>query len=300
LVRGIENNGRALTSFIEFAARGKNAWWRYVASLVAGGLATVALFTAATLLLSLLHIIPRDFAAQFTRPRDPRVFFGGVAMVFAAFLAGSAGAIAVVQRKRIGDVIGRWRWSAFFRGVVVWSIVQAAITLIDFEIAPGGFRLTLGHGTLLLAVTALIALPTQTFAEEFVFRGWLTQGLLLLLKRPLAAALSAGAIFGALHLWNGAPQAIQAFIFGSLYALIAIRTGGIGLPFGLHLANNYFDAVVAVSAGDVFRGCPGILLQDTPQLVWSDIGLSAAALVLVCCFATSDRPFGRFSRRTAY
>ena len=181
----------------------------------------------------------------------------------------------------------------------MWSIVQSGITLIDFGIAPGGFRVTLGHGTLLLAVTALIALAVQTFAEEFVFRGWLTQGLLLLLKRPLAAALSSGVLFGALHLWNGAPQATEAFIFGTLYALIAIRTGGIALPFGLHLANNYFDAVVAVSAGDVFRGCPGILLQNTPQLLWSDIALSAAALAFVLCFETVDHPMDRLFRRTA-
>lgn len=285
-----------MTNFIEFAARGKNTWWRYAASLIAAGLATVALFTAATLCLSLLHLVSRNFAAELTRPADARPFFVGVAMIFGALLAGSTGAFALIQHKTFGDLVGRWRWSAFVWGVVVWGAVQAGITLVDFLIAPHGFRLTLGRGTGVLAVSALVALPIQSFAEEFVFRGWLTQGLLLLFRQPIPTALVSGAIFGTLHIWNGVPQGVEAFISGTIYSLIAIRTAGLALPVGLHLANNYFGAVIAVSAGDVFKGCPGFLLQNTPQLVWSDVGLMAAALILILTVAPPAQS-GEASRR---
>jgi membrane protease YdiL (CAAX protease family) len=85
-------------------------------------------------------------------------------------------------------------------------------------------------------------------------------------------------LFGALHIANGVSQAINALAFGVVCAMIAIRTGGIAWTWGLHLANNYFGAVVVVSNNDVFRGSPGIFTQSTPQLIWSDLFLGVVAL----------------------
>lgn len=288
-----------MTTFLDLAARGKNAWWRYAASLLAAGAGTLVLFTVATFVFSALHWIPRDFAKELRQPHDVRMFFLGVAMVFGALLAASAGAFHFIQKKRIGDIAGAWHWSGFLWGAAIWSLVQLGITLVDFAIAPHGFRVTAGRGTLLLALTALAALPVQTFAEEFVFRGWLTQGLLLLFRRPLPAAVASGALFGALHIWNGVPEAVGAFVLGTVCALIAIRTAGLSLVFGLHLANNYFGAVIAVSAGDVFRGCPGLFEQDTPGLVWSDVGLMTLALVLVLRFGTRVPSSAGFANQRA-
>ena len=100
------------------------------------------------------------------------------------------------------------------------------------------------------------AILVQTFTEEFIFRGFVTQGILLVLRRPLPAACVSGLVFGAMHIPNGWPQAINAVWFGIICALIAIRTGGIALTSGIHLANNYFGAMGVVSGGDVFKGQP--------------------------------------------
>jgi len=118
----------------------------------------------------------------------------------------------------------------------------------------------------------------QTFSEELIFRGYLTQGLYLALKKPLPAAIASGLLFGAVHISNGVSQSINAAVFGIVCAMIAIRTGGIALTWGLHLANNYFGAVVVVSGNDVFRGTPGIFTQNTPQLTWWDLALAVLAL----------------------
>ena len=129
-----------------------------------------------------------------------------------------------------------------------------------------------------LAAWALGGLLVQTFTEEFVFRGYLTQAILLALKKPLPAACISGLLFGAIHIPNGWPQALNAVCFGIVCALIAIRTGGIALTWGIHLANNYFGAVVVVSANDVFKGSPGLVIQNTPGLQWWDLGVSVLAL----------------------
>jgi hypothetical protein len=100
-------------------------------------------------------------------------------------------------------------------------------------------------------------------------------------RRPLAAATLSGLLFGALHAPNGPPQAIGAAAFGTATALVTIRTGSIAFSYGLHLANNVFGAVLVVSAGDVFSGSPALATQNTPQLMWWDLGATIVALVAV-------------------
>ena len=133
-------------------------------------------------------------------------------------------------------------------------------------------------------MAALAGLAIQVFAEEVIFRGHITQGLLVAIRKPLPAALLSGIIFGAIHIPNGAPQAASATAFGVLLALIAIKTRGIAFTSGLHLVNNFFGAVVVVSAGDVFRGSPGLFSQDTPHLMWWDMGVGILLLLVVAFF----------------
>ena len=129
----------------------------------------------------------------------------------------------------------------------------------------------------------------QTFAEEFVFRGYATQALLLATRRVPLAALLSGLLFGAMHIPNGAPQAVGATIFGVVLSLIAIRTGGIAFTSGLHLANNLFGAVVVASSNDAFHGAPALFSQNTPQLMWWDTAVGALALAALL-FGVMRRP----------
>ncbi len=281
-----------MNEFLELASRGRNAWWRYALSCAAAiVLATLVLMLASFGLMA-LHLLSRDIVAGLQHPTNAPIFFLGTAATFVALLTGLTASIAWLQRKRPSDVIGRWRWPLFLWGFGLWAVVQCVVTATDFLIAPRGFSLIASGGTAALAVFALIGLSVQTFAEEFMFRGYLTQGMLLAFKRPLPAAVVSGLLFGLLHIPNGLPQALNAIAFGIVCSLIAIRTGGIAFTFGLHLANNYFGAVAVVSSDDVFKGSPGILTQTTPQLLWWDTGVSALALLAVLWLVSRRRFFG--------
>lgn len=266
--------------YLAYASRGKNAWWRYLLCLVLACLVTTVMLMVIVVVLMLAHLLPSDLAAQVQHPETVTPFFLGIAASFGFLTIGLVLAMAVVHRKRPADVIGQWRWRFFAWGFGVWLVVQTVLALIDFLIAPRGFAFSAGPGTLSLAAVAFAAILIQTFSEEFIFRGYLTQGLLLLLKKPWPTAIVSGLLFGSLHIANGIPQALNASVFGIVCALIAIRTGGIALSFGLHLANNYFGAVVVVSGSDVFKGSPGLFTQTTPHLVWWDLFL--AVMVLAC------------------
>jgi membrane protease YdiL (CAAX protease family) len=181
-------------------------------------------------------------------------------------------------------VIGQWRWRLFAIGLGIWTACLVGTTAVDFLLRPGGFHWSATAATPGLAVAALIGLGAQTFTEEFVFRGYLTQGLLLATKRPIAASILSGLLFGSLHIPNGIPQALNAVLFGMVAAYMAIRTGGIAFTYGLHLINNLFGAVFVVSANDVFNGTPGLFTQSTPNLIWLDVVSGVAVLAIPLWF----------------
>jgi len=278
-----------MNTYLEYARRGRTAWWRYLLTMALALVIAGGLVFGVTLALVFTNLLSVDAVSQLEKPTHPVVFFLSNGALFADVVLGLVAAMWLLQRKTFADVVGQWRWSRFAAGLGVWTVCLVALTLVDFILRPSGFRWTASASTPALAVAALVGLGIQSFAEEFVFRGYLTQGLLLATKRPVVSAIISGLIFGSAHIPNGAAQCVNATLFGMVAALIAIRTGGIAFTYGLHLINNVFGAVVVVSAGDVFNGSPGLVTQATPQLMWWDAALGVAALAIPLWIVWSRR-----------
>jgi membrane protease YdiL (CAAX protease family) len=293
-----------MIDFFEFASRGKNQWWRYLLSIGGAFLFAIVLLTAIMFFLMALHLYSPQFLTALRQPKDAPVFFLGTGAMFGALVLGLAVSLYLIQRKRPLDIVGHWRWRLYFQGLAIWFVVQSVLGLIDFLIAPKGFSITASENTLTLAASALIGLGIQTFAEEFFFRGMITQWLLLKFKNPVSTAIASGIVFGACHIPNGLPQAMSALLFGIACALIAIRTGGLAFTCGLHLTNNVFGAVALVSTSDVFKNSPGLFTQNTPGLVWWDTMLSLATFAGLIWLVQQGRilpnsaPIGMLARRS--
>ena len=279
-----------MTNYLEIAGRGRNAWWRYLLAGVLAIAIAYAVATVAAIGLMTTGVLAKTALFNVLSPAHPVAFFLGNGVVFALLVAGLSGTAWLIQKKSVADLVGTWRWSRFGAGVGLWTGCLVLMTLADALIRPGGFRWSASGQTAALAISALVGLGAQTFAEEFVFRGWLTEGLLLAIKRPWPTAVLSGLIFGAMHIPNGIPQWANATLFGIITALIAIRLGGIAFTFGMHLVNNLFGAVIVVSAQDVFHGAPGLFTQSTPGLMWWDVGVGAAMLALPAWLVLSRTP----------
>ncbi len=276
--------------YLDYALRGRNAPWRYLAGLVTAVLVTILVGVVVVAGLQWSRVLPFDFAKDLQDAGRPERFFAATGLLFGLLLLGFIAAAKVVHRKTFGDVIGAWRWRLFAQGAAIWIAVLVVAALIDFLIDPAGFKVTASARTAKLALAALGGLAVQTFAEEFIFRGYVTQGLLAATRRTIPSVLISGALFGAMHIPNGLPQAVSATLFGVVLAAIAIRTGGIAFTSGLHLANNAFGAVVLISSGDAFRGSPGVFTQDTPHLMWWDTAVGAVGLLLVAAWVYRAAP----------
>ena len=278
---------------LDYARRGRTAGWLYaVTAAVALGI-WLLMVVAVAAALAISHRLPADLAQQLARPSRPGVFLGANGLMFAGLLAAFALAARLVQKRRFTDIVGAWSWRLFGLAAAAWTLALIVMTLADLAIAPSGFRVSASGATLWLSLWSVAALAPQTFTEEFIFRGFLTQGLLLAFKRPLPAAILSGLVFGAVHIPNGWPQAASAAVFGILAARLAIRFAGIAFTFGLHLVNNLFGAILVVSQSDVFRGLPGVLSQTTPQLMWWDTATTTLCLGAVTAVAlrlTRRRP----------
>lgn len=278
-----------MTTFLDLATRGRTRWWLYpLAVALAVGL-WLGFFVVLFIPAEIAGLVPPAFAAELTEPTHIQVFYGGTGVLFGILLAGFVLAIRLVHAKRFGDITGAWNWRLMARGAVIWLAVCALAAGADYLIEPRGFRVSASAATATLAFWALPSLAIQTFAEEFVFRGYLTQALLLATRRPLVASVVSGLIFASLHIPNGWPQAASAAAFGTVTALIAIRTGSIAFTYGLHLVNNLFGALIVVSANDVFKGSPALLTQATPNLMWLDAGVPVLALA-AALWVASVRP----------
>lgn len=265
-------------TWLDLARRGKTTWWRY---LVAWPLAIVAAILTIALLLAApiwLRWLPASIASDMQSAAHPILFYGGQGLSFAAFLLGFWAAIRLMHGKRFADIRGAWRWRQFFTGAGVWLIALILCTLIDYALRPKGFVLRLNL-TPAVALVAALGLLVQTFTEEFVFRGYLSQSVLLATKNPVVTVIVSALLFGALHIPNGLPQAAGAVMFGLAATTMALRTDSLSLSYGVHFVNNLFGAIVVVSANDVFKGAPALITQNTPDLMWSDTVIGAVALL---------------------
>ncbi|HEY5288601.1 MAG TPA: type II CAAX endopeptidase family protein [Caulobacteraceae bacterium] len=271
---------RVSAEFVEHARRGLTPWWAYVLTPILAMLLWVTVIVAAYIPAFIARLVPADFQTYAADPSHPVFFYGFTGVIFALLLLAFVVAARLVHGKRFGDIVGAWRWKQFAAGAGLWIGVCIVSALIDYAAHPSGFRLTLGPPTLGLAAVAIPALAAQTFCEEFIFRGYATQGLYLATKRPLVAALVSGLIFASMHILNGWPQAASALVFGIVTALIFMRTGNLAFTYGLHLVNNLFGGIVVVSASDVLHGSPGVFTQATPGLIWLDVAASIAAFAL--------------------
>jgi uncharacterized protein len=274
-------------TYLDYARRGKTRWFRWIG---AGLLAIVFwLISQVALALAIFGVamakgFPIDHVVgELQKPSNPVAFFALAAVSFGFFLIATWLAALWIQGKRFGDLIGRWRWSAFGAGALIWLVFIAVGSAADWLMQPRAFSVTLSSATATLAGISLVCLGIQTFSEEFVFRGWLTQGWLLATKNPIVTALLSGLMFGSVHLPNpnGLLSAASATTFGFATTLIAIRTGSLAFGYGMHLANNLWGAVVVVSSSDVFKGAPAIFSQNTTGLDWWDVGVEAVCLALV-------------------
>jgi membrane protease YdiL (CAAX protease family) len=104
-----------------------------------------------------------------------------------------------------------------------------------------------------LLVVVVLTTPLQSAAEEYLFRGYLSQCIAGWVRSPRAGAVVAGvvtaALFSAAHLPPDVPTFLDRFAFGLAASAVVWLTGGLESAIVLHAVNNVLVFVLAGTLG---------------------------------------------------
>jgi membrane protease YdiL (CAAX protease family) len=158
-------------------------------------------------------------------------------------------------------------WSSSVLARVRWRLVRT-YTGLAFAVLGAGIGLSVLLGFLLgeedvtgpvpgvgwLLVVVLLTTPLQSAAEEYVFRGYLSQAIAGWIGRPRAgavvAAVTTAALFSALHAPPDVATFLDRFAFGLAASAVVWLTGGLEAAIALHAVNNVLVFCLAGLLGE--------------------------------------------------
>jgi uncharacterized protein len=236
--------------YLALAALGRNEWWRY-------------LLGAAVILFSwiVLGWVPYVWLAAHGR-QELLLQFLAVNFSIIMMLAGLAVAVKFIHRRPLMTLVTGGRavdWGRIAGAAMVWAVLGLATIGVEHLLSPERYYLSFSAERFLpFATVALVVTPLQTATEELVFRGYVMQGLGLVVKHPVVIAVASAALFVLPHLLNPEAQQHGAallgasyFVIGLLLAAVTLRDGRLELAIGVHAANNLILVLVANYEGSV-------------------------------------------------
>ena len=195
---------------------------------------------------------------------DSNLYLASMAFSFVVFLAVAIWIIKMFHGRSWTEVINgtkRVRWSRFFVGLAVWGVLQVGSFAINYMTDPNNFEFRFEPVRFIfLTIITLTMLPIQSSCEEFVFRGYLAQGVASWTGSRLWALLIPSVLFALLHSAN--PE-VTKYGFGVMMAnyflivltfgLISLLDDGIELAMGAHSINNILGSMLMTYEGSALR-----------------------------------------------
>jgi membrane protease YdiL (CAAX protease family) len=255
------------------------AWWRPALGLL---LFTVLYFVAGSVIIVLAWITAATPDLAMTDLTDPAVLLITNASLIVAipivWLCWS-----VPHGLRIGwssSVLGRLRWRLFLpwtlRALVTLGLAVAATVLIP--LATTSARVTGPDSSAVwLLLVVLLTTPLQSAAEEYVFRGYLSQAIAGWIGQrqaaPLVAAVVTAALFSAAHAPPDWPTFLYRFAMGLALSAVVWLTGGLEAAIVLHAVNNVVLFVLVGLLGDSAGTTGSSSVVDAVTMVLGLLGM---------------------------
>jgi membrane protease YdiL (CAAX protease family) len=183
---------------------------------------------------------------------------------------------ATTTRKKID-------WGRFWFGFGLIAITTIILTGIDFYSNPQDYEVQFQLWPfLVLALIVITFIPLQTSMEEYVFRGYLMQGIGVLAKNKWLPLVLTSVTFGLLHLANPEVEKLGNIIMvyyigtGFLLGIMTLMDEGIELALGFHAGNNMIAALLVTADWTVFS--TNSILKDISE---PEVGIDIIIPVLI-------------------
>ncbi len=151
-------------------------------------------------------------------------------------------------------------WGRFWFGFGLISIITVTLTTLDYYSNPEDYVLQFEVVPfLILAVIAIIFIPLQTSFEEYLFRGYMMQGLGVIAKNRWLPLIVTSVVFGGLHYFNPEVTKLGPIIMvyyigtGFLLGIMTLMDEGLELALGFHAGNNLVGVLLVTADWTVFQ-----------------------------------------------
>lgn len=184
-------------------------------------------------------------------------------------------------------------YKRIFFSFFLWTAILVVVILIQYFISPNDFIINFKLAPfLVLMVLAIILIPLQTSFEEYLFRGYLMQGLGLLTKNKWFPLLFTSISFGLMHIANPEVGAygMQMMVFyigtGLFLGIITLMDDGLELALGFHAANNLVGALLVTSKNSALQ-TNAIFEQNIESMSFKEIYIQVLIVfpILIYLFA---------------
>ncbi|GAA4270413.1 CPBP family intramembrane glutamic endopeptidase [Hyunsoonleella aestuarii] len=151
-------------------------------------------------------------------------------------------------------------WSRFWFVFILWGVLSSSLVIADYFLTPEdyvfNFKLV---PFLILCLVAVLLVPLQTSFEEYLFRGYLMQGIGVLVKNRWIPLIITSFVFGLLHIANPEVDKLGYVIMvyyigtGLFLGIMTLMDEGLELALGFHAANNLFTALLVTADWTAFQ-----------------------------------------------
>ena len=151
-------------------------------------------------------------------------------------------------------------WNRFWFSFTLWGFVTVIFIGIEYLSSPNNFVFNFELVPfLILFLIAVIMVPLQTSFEEYLFRGYLMQGLGVLAKNRWLPLFLTSIAFGLLHIANPEIEKLGNILLihyigtGFLLGIMTLMDEGLELALGFHAANNLVASLLMTADWTAFQ-----------------------------------------------
>ncbi|MFH6769433.1 CPBP family intramembrane glutamic endopeptidase [Gaetbulibacter aquiaggeris] len=254
--------------YISQAFKSLHEWWRYLAGLIIIVIAVIIgqiPFTAAVMIKAFKNgdnIFQLDEQNMMSL-LEPNLNLFLMLLSFAIGLVGVFMVAKYLHRQPLIQLTTsreKIDWKRFWFIFILWGIVSSSFVIIDYVTSPADYVINFQLVPfIILCIIAILFVPLQTSFEEYLFRGYLMQGIGVILKNKWAPLLLTSFTFGMLHIANPEVDKLGNMIMvyyigtGLFLGIMTLMDEGLELSLGFHAANNLFTALLVTADWTAFQ-----------------------------------------------
>jgi hypothetical protein len=151
-------------------------------------------------------------------------------------------------------------WKRVLFSFLLWGGITIFMIVLDYQLSPENYQWNFEFNKfIVLVIIALLLVPIQTSFEEYLFRGYLMQGIGIAAKNKWVPLLVTSFIFGMMHIANPEVAKIGYIIMvyyigtGLFLGILTLMDEGMELALGFHAANNLITALLVTANWTAFQ-----------------------------------------------